>query len=243
MKLLLALDGSPSANRAAELLAGHAGALDRIEVVRFTARADPAPAILAEARRRKPAAIVMGTRGEGTLHGFALGSVALRVVHRARLPVFLVKAQDRLPAALGRRLRVLLATDGSKPAIRAAQRLVAWRSWLGELEVHLLWVQPPLSYLQTVLPPHDDVIGQWSTKEGERATQAAVALFEREGIAHQVHLSVGDAALEVRSLAEETKAELVALGTRGLGAAHHALVGSVALKSAVASPVPVLLVP
>jgi len=243
VKLLLAFDGSPSANRAAALLAGHAGAGERLEAVRFTAKAHPAPAILAEARRRKPAAVVMGTRGEGTLHGYALGSVALRVVHRARLPVFLVKAQDRLPAAFGRRLRVLLATDGSKPAIRAAQRLVAWRSSLGELEVHLLWVQPPLSYLQTVLPPHDDVIGQWSTKEGERATRAAVALFEREGIAHHMHLSVGDAALEVRSLAEEAAAELVVLGTRGLGAAHHALVGSVALKAAVASPVPVLLVP
>jgi nucleotide-binding universal stress UspA family protein len=34
----------------------------------------------------------------------------------------------------------------------------------------------------------------------------------------------------------------VALGTRGLGAAHHALIGSVALKAAALSPVPVLLV-
>jgi nucleotide-binding universal stress UspA family protein len=274
LKLLLAFDGSASANRAAELLAGHAGADDKIEVLvlgvdprtaaagraalepaaarlaesgiaaRRQVRVGPAaPAILAEARRQKPAAIVMGTRGEGALHGFALGSVALRVVHRARLPVLLVKAQDRLPAAFGRRLRVLLATDGSKPAMRAAQRLVAWRPWLGELEVHLLWVQPPLSYLQTVLPPHDDVIGQWSDKEGKKATGAAAALLRKAGITHHVHFSVGDAALEVRSLAEETKAELVALGTRGLGAAHHALVGSVALKSAVASPVPVVLVP
>jgi nucleotide-binding universal stress UspA family protein len=243
MKLLLAFDGSPSAHRAAELLAGHAGARDSLEAVSFTAKAHAAPAILAEARRQKPAAIVMGTRGEGALHGFALGSVALRVVHRARLPVFLVKAGDRLPAAFGRRLRVLLATDGSKPAIRAAQRLVAWRSWLGELDVHLLWVQPPLTYVQTVLPPHDDVIGQWSDKEGKKATSAAAALLRKAGIVHHVHFSVGDAALEVRSLAEETAAELVVLGTRGLGAAHHALVGSVALKAAVASPVPVLLVP
>jgi len=98
-------------------------------------------------------------------------------------------------------------------------------------------------WLQTVLPPHEDVIGQWSDKEGKKATGAAAALFRKEGIAHQVHFSVGDAALEVRSLAEETRAELVVLGTRGLGAAHHALVGSVALKAAVASPVPVLLVP
>lgn len=85
--------------------------------------------------------------------------------------------------------------------------LVAWRAWFGKLEVHLLWVQPPLGYLQTVLPPHGDVIGQWSDKEGRKATGAAAALFRKAGIA------------------------------------HHALVGSVALKAAVASPVPVLLVP
>ena len=109
--------------------------------------------------------------------------------------------------------------------------------------MHLLWVQPPLTYLQTVLPPHNDVIGQWSDKDGRKATGAAAALLRREGIAHHVHFSVGDIVLEVRSLAEETGAELVALGTRGLGAAHHALVGSAALKAAVASPVPVLLVP
>lgn len=243
VKLLLAFDGSPSALRAAELIAGHGGTGAKLEKVLLNAPGPAAPAILAEARRQNSEAIVMGTRGAGALQGFALGSVALRVVHRARIPVILVKADDRLPAAFGRRLRVLLATDGSKPALRAAQRLAAWRPWLGELEVHVLWVQQPLTYLQTVLPPHDDVIGQWSDKEGKKATGAATALFRREGIAHYVHFSVGDAALEVRSLAEETAAELVALGTRGLGAAHHALVGSVALKAAVACPVPALLVP
>jgi nucleotide-binding universal stress UspA family protein len=53
---------------------------------------------------------------------------------------------------------------------------------------------------------------------------------------------VGDPALEVRTLAAQTASELIALGTRGLGAAHHALIGSVALKAAVLSPVPVMLV-
>jgi len=272
-RLILAFDGSPSSVHATELLAAHAqGALletlllnarprgsqppaqaldaaaGRLRAAGIAVRRQlrvghAAPVLLAEIRRQRPAAVVLGTRGAGALQGYALGSVALRVVHKARVPALLVKERDSLPAALGRRLRVVLATDGSAPAARAAQRLAAWRPWLGELEVHLLWVQQPLTYLETVMPPHDDVIGQWSRKEGDKATREAVALFKREGIAHRVHFSVGDAALEVRSLAEETSAELVALGTRGLGAAHHTLVGSVALKSAVASPVPTLLVP
>jgi nucleotide-binding universal stress UspA family protein len=201
----------------------------------------PADAILSEAAGHD--AVVMGTRGAGLLQGYALGSVALRVAHGARAPVLLVKPQDRLPAAPGERLRVLLAMDGSAPALRAAERLVAWREWLGELEVHLVWVQQPLSYLATVLPPHDDVIGQWSTQEGRERTQAARELFRAAGVAQHLHLTVGDPALEAKALAGQTGAELVALGTRGLGAAHHALIGSVALKAAALCEVPVMLVP
>jgi nucleotide-binding universal stress UspA family protein len=191
----------------------------------------------------EPELIVMGTRGEGALQGFALGSTALRIVHGKGPPVMLVKPEDRLPGMLGKRLRVLLAMDGSAPALRAAERLAAWRGWLGELAVHLVYVQQPLTMLQAVLPPHDDVIGQWSTQEGDQATQKARELFTREKIAHRLHLTVGDPAREVMVLAQTTSADLVVVGTRGLGAAHHALIGSVALKATALSPVPVLLVP
>jgi len=190
----------------------------------------------------KADAVVMGTRGAGALHGFALGSVALRVAHGNGPPVILVKPEDRLPGGLGKRLRVLVALDGSTPALRAAERLVAWRGWLGELEVHLAFVQRPLTVLEQVLPPHDDVLGQWSSQEGREATQAARELFRSAGIDQHLHLTVGDPALELRTLAAQTSSDLVALGTRGLGAAHHALVGSVALKTAALSGVPVMLV-
>ena len=243
---LFLLNVQPSSAAAGRELLRAAGARLRergIDVREQVRVGRPAPAILRGAARQKADAIVMGTRGAGALQGFALGSVALRVAHRARLPVLLVKPEDRLPSTLGKRLRVLLAVDGSPPALRAAERLAAWRGWLGELEVHLAWVQQPLTYLETVLPPHDDVIGQWSTEEGEKATQAARALFRAQGIAHHLHLTVGEPALEIRSLAEEAAAELVVLGTRGLGAAHHAFIGSVALKAAALCAVPVLLVP
>ena len=222
-------------------------AVERLAAAGFAAEAAvrlglPADTILREARARDAELIVMGTRGAGAVQGFALGSVALRVVQGAAVPVLLVKPEDRLPGGLGKRLRVLLAMDGSVPALRAAERLVAWRDWLGELEVQLAYVQAPLPLLQAILPPHDDVIGQWSTREGEQATQKARELFSTAHIAHHLHLTVGDPAHEVMVLAERTQADLIALGTRGLGAAHHALIGSVALKSAVVSPVPVQLV-
>jgi nucleotide-binding universal stress UspA family protein len=201
-----------------------------------------AQSILHEAKRLAVDAIVMGTRGAGPVHGYALGSVALRVAHGGAAPVFLVKPEDRLPEALGGRLRVLVAMDGSEPALRALERLIEWRGWLGELEVHLMHVQRPLTMLEAVLPPHEDLVRQWGSEEAEKATQAARERLKNEGVAYHLHLTVGDPALEVRQVAAHTSADLVALGTRGLGAAHHALIGSVALKSAAAVAVPVLLV-
>ena len=91
VKLLLAFDGSPSAMRAAELIAGHGGTGAKLEKVLLHAPGPAAPAILAEARRRKPEAIVMGTRGEGAVGNLMLGSVATKVVHLAKVPVTLVK--------------------------------------------------------------------------------------------------------------------------------------------------------
>jgi nucleotide-binding universal stress UspA family protein len=235
----------PGALDAALLEAGRAElapALARLAGARAEVRLGlPAGAIVHEARAHH--AVVMGTRGAGALHGYALGSVALRVAHGSVVPLVLVKPGDRLPSAPGKRARVLLAVDGSEPALRAARELVAWKVWLGELEVHLVYVQRPLTTLEIVLPPHDDVLGQWSTQEGLQKTQAARELLRQAGIAQHMHLSVGDPALELRTLAAETSSELVALGTRGLGAAHHALVGSVALKAAALCEVPVLLVP
>lgn len=202
----------------------------------------PADAIAREAQARGAALVVMGTRGHGMLRGFALGSVALRVAHGAAIPVCLVHPDASLPAAFGRTLKVLLATDGSAPAVHAAQALAAWRGWLGELDVQVVHVQAPLTLAEQILPPHDDLVEQWSTRAGEEATAAIRQTLKENAIRAHVHLSAGDAATEIVHLAGRLGCELVALGTRGRGAAHHALVGSVALKVAASSPVPVLLV-
>lgn len=202
----------------------------------------PASAILREAETRRSDLIVMGTRGHGMVHGFALGSVAMRVAHGGPTPVCLVRPETRLPVDFGRRLRVILALDGAAPALRAARLLVAWRDWLGELDVQIVHVQEPLTLLQAILPPDRDLVEQWSTKAAQEATQEARAIFAEAGIRHHLHLSAGEPFREIALLAGQTQSDLLVLGTRGRGAAHHALVGSVALKAAVASEVPVLLV-
>ena len=215
--------------------------LERLPAARSVVRLGfPTDVILREAAGAQ--FIVMGTRGHGALQGFALGSVALRVVHGAPVPVLLVKPDARLPQALGRNAKLLVGVDGSEHALRAVSEIVARRAWFGETHVELVFVQQPLTLLETVLPPHDDVVEQWSTRTGEEATRPAREMLAAAGIAHHLHLTVGDAHTELALLAGQTKADLMVLGTRGKGAAHHAFIGSVALKAAASSDVPVLLV-
>lgn len=201
----------------------------------------PADAIVREAQSVGADIIVMATRGHGVLGGFALGSVAMRVVHASPIAVCVVRPESRLPAHMGRKLRVLLAQDGSDSALHAATTLASWR-WLGELDVQIVYVQQPLTYLATVLPPHDDVIQQWSTKAGENAARAARELFAKARISNHLHLTMGEPASEIVQLTGETGCDLVVMGTRGLGAAHHALIGSVALKVAAHAAVPVVMI-
>lgn len=52
---------------------------------------DPAPKIVRLAEAEGVDGIVMGTRGMGALGNLALGSVASKVVHLAKVPVTLVK--------------------------------------------------------------------------------------------------------------------------------------------------------
>jgi nucleotide-binding universal stress UspA family protein len=196
-----------------------------------------------EAAARAVDAIVMGTRGGGALRGYALGSVALRVAQSGAAPTLLVKKDSRLPAAFGTGLKVLLATDGSEPCVRAAGLLARWKAWLGALDVQIAHVQQPLTVLQAVLPPHDDVVAQWSDAEGRAASSSIQEILDAEAIPNHLHLSAGEPAPEIAALADQEACELIVLGTRGRGAAHHALVGSVAMKVAAIARVPVLLVP
>jgi nucleotide-binding universal stress UspA family protein len=291
LKVILPIDGSPSAARAVDLAAGYRGEPSRLapvvlnvqmpsaalwpEAAAGVAAIDdalletgrelagaavrrlqdsglaaeqvvrldlPVSAILREAEMRHAGLILMGTRGHGMVHGFAVGSVAMRVAHGGTTPVCLVRPEAALPAELGGRLRLMLALDGSEPALRAARWLVERQQVLGELDVQIVHVQQPLTVLETILPPDRDLIEQWSKRAGEEASQAARELFAKAAIRHHLHLSAGEPYREIALLAGQTKCELLVLGTRGRGAAHHALIGSVALKAASASDIPVLLV-
>ena len=63
----------------------------RVRCVTHSVIGDAATAIVAAASRLRCESIVMGTRGMGALGNLILGSVANKVIHRATVPVTLVK--------------------------------------------------------------------------------------------------------------------------------------------------------
>ena len=203
----------------------------------------PAESVAEEAMRRGAAAIVMGTRGHGILRGFALGSVALRVAHRAQAPVVLVQPDTVQPAALGERVRVLVPLDGSAHATRAVHSLLGGQEWLGAMEIDLAHIRSTPTFLDDLLPADRSLLDRWGSQEAERATREARALLYLAGSAHRMHEAVGEPSAQIVRLAGVLGSELIFMGTRGLGAVHHALLGSIALKVAHASAVPVVLVP
>ena len=269
--IVAAVDRSPAALQAVRLLAGYQGDRATLSLVLLNVQPaaerrslDEAAALIAdagfdmrkevrfgsasaqileEAARSGAALIIIGTRGHGAMRGFALGSVALRVAHGARVPVLLVRPDTVLPRTLGRSMRVLVALDGSPPATRALTEVLGWEKWLGQLDLDLAHVRRAPGLLGRLAPDEQAMIEEWGSLEAEEATRDARALLYAAQRACRLHEPAGDPSLELVRLAGSLGCDLVAMGTRGLGAAHHALVGSVALKVAIGSPAPVLLVP
>ena len=199
-------------------------------------------AIVDQAQRADVGAIVMGTRGHGALGGFALGSVALRVAQSAERPVLLVKPECRLPASLGSHVRIVLPVDGSEAATMAAARIARCSEMLGRLQVDVVHFQQPLTVMEAIAPPHRDALSHWSGREAEEAVAGAQEALRASGVEHEIHIVAGDPASGIARFARERAADLIAMSTRGLGALHHAFIGSVALNTSHLSAVPVILI-
>jgi nucleotide-binding universal stress UspA family protein len=214
------------------------GAFEVESLVRIGA---PADTVLAEARARSAAALVMGSGRHGPIGGYRIGSVALRAAPAAHCPVVLVRAGSQIPQELGRSLRVTAPVDGSPESVRAVERLAGCAGLLGRMHVDLVHFEPGLSLAAAIMPPHDDVVKQWSALESDDALAGAARLLGAAGIDHELHRVSGAPDVGIAAFARQHAAGLIAMATRGRGAMHHLLMGSVALRTAHESEVPVAL--
>jgi nucleotide-binding universal stress UspA family protein len=147
--------------------------------------------------------------------------------------------------------KVVLAIDGSEEASRAAEAAVELCEKTGS-ELHVVHVGE--DFYLTAVTDLDMVAQTWVAQDyAEREAnfeQIAREVLDAEvekveaagGTVAQAHLRVGRADAEIVDLAEEIKAGLVVLGSRGLGGVKRALMGSVSYSVVRHAHCPVLVV-
>jgi nucleotide-binding universal stress UspA family protein/nitrite reductase/ring-hydroxylating ferredoxin subunit len=234
-RIVLATDGSPSAATAEHVAAALAASTKgRLIVVHVSsdpsgadaavARAmrvaeregvktevivsggDPAETIVHIANEQDAEIIVTGSRG--LFHGEQLiGSVVRKVVTHAPCDVLLTRARDEVDRPQGRQpyRRILLATDGSATADRAARKAYALARRL-EASMTLLFVGHPRT--------GELVLGDTAATIGEGEPVGLLILD-------------GDPAGQINATAEKEGFDLVVIGNKGMTGARAVVLGSV----------------
>ena len=181
----------------------------------------PGDAILMAAEEKDAELIVIGSVGFATSEQL-FGSVSRRVVTHAPCDVLLTRArtigehEKQTPPYR----RMLIATDGSSTADRAARKGYALAKAL-KASVTLMFVGHP--------------------KTGELVLQDTVATIGAEtGVTSAIEIRSGDPSEEIIDAAATEGFDLVVIGNRGLAGAKAAVLGSVPRDIAESAPCDVL---
>lgn len=140
--------------------------------------------------------------------------------------------------------KILVPVDGSECSVRGVKHVLGVRAEYRDpagLKIHLLNVQPGL--------PNDvsrfisaDQIKSYHHDQGVKELESARALLDAAGAQYEVHISVGDPAATISQFATQLGVDQIVMGTHGRGGVTGMLLGSVAGKTLVQAPVPVLVV-
>lgn len=184
--------------------------------------------------------VVIGSRGLGPVGRFFLGSVSAEVVRRASRPVLVMgDEEDTWPPR-----RLVFADDGSEEAGEAAALAAA----IGEL----CGARGTVVRAYPELPATDGAVRAFDARLAEDEMQREQdALSRRESILKEalgtqvkVRLAEDDSATAVLEAAhEEEGSALIAVGSRDLGFAQRARLGSVSTRVKTKAGGPVLIYP
>lgn len=185
--------------------------------------------------------LVVGSRGLGTVQRILMGSHSEEIVHRARVPVLVVRLRE---SAWPPR-RVIVGEDFSDDARRAGD-LAANIAALYGSRLTLVYAHPDLPEE----PPGEArteaarELGDIRQRDEESLERRADELNEIMGSHPEVMVSDDYPAVAILEAAQtETPPPLVAVGSRGLGGITRTRLGSVSTKVVTAAPGPVLVVP
>jgi nucleotide-binding universal stress UspA family protein len=140
---------------------------------------------------------------------------------------------------------IVVGTDGSETATQAVRQAVSLAKATGA-RVELVSAYEPVSGQRlreesTQVP--DDMQWMVNPREDVDATlEEATEIAKEAGVETQPHARQGDPADAILDVAEETKADLIVVGNKGMTGARRFLLGSVPNKVSHHAPCSVLII-
>jgi nucleotide-binding universal stress UspA family protein len=141
-------------------------------------------------------------------------------------------------------MKILVAIDGSKPALHAAEYAA---KLLGQLAVG--------SSAITLMSVHDDVglghakaivgrdaVAGYLKEQSENDLRSAKDALNAAGVKYDIEVRTGPVAQEIVDCAKKESFDLIVLGAKGRGSVADLLLGSVAHRILAKAEMPVILV-
>lgn len=139
-------------------------------------------------------------------------------------------------------LKLLLATDGSPNAQRAAEHVAGLARRGIAMEVVLCNVQPPVMSGDVGVIAPVEIAERKRTIATQAAFEAVAGLLREAGVVVTLHEGHGDPAGEIVAAASGHRCDGIVLGRRGLGLLASMVLGSVSAQVVRAATLPVTLV-
>jgi nucleotide-binding universal stress UspA family protein len=196
-----------------------------------------APALIDEAAGAS--LLVVGARGVGGFKGLLLGSVSQHCLHHARSPIAIV----RTPASRGSEAtmeQIIVGVDGSQPS-REALRWAAEEARVrhASLQVVMSWHVPYVGSYPYVGTAFDPALFE---RDARQTLDELVDATATAGVPNVERVLVmGDAASALLTASKD--ADLLVVGSRGLGGFAGLLLGSVSHHLAHHATCPLVIIP
>jgi nucleotide-binding universal stress UspA family protein len=203
------------------------------------------------AEKSKVDLIVMATHGRSGVSEFFYGSVAEKVIHAAKVPIWMVKAASCQMSYANRKLTVLAPLDGSKIAENVLTHLKDLHKQLphNKLEIILMRVceifAPPITYPPPMAMGWDEylIYETGRCKEICKTYLAGIqAKFSKSQMKTRAEILEGVPAEKVISYANKHSVDLIVMSTHGRTGISKWAFGSIAEKVLRGADCPVLLV-
>lgn len=139
-------------------------------------------------------------------------------------------------------MKVLIPFDGSAHAEHALAHALKAYPNASEQDLLLLNVQHPVVYGEVAIYIPADKLEAMARDAASRALDVAKPILERAGRKASRHMEIGAIAESIAAIAKRHQADVIVMGTRGMGAIGTFVIGSVASKVVHLVDVPVTLV-